>query len=592
MVGHLGMGRCLVGFLIVVACAVLALGTVAWVQVDLTGGHLAGVQATWTEMGEAALSVGLAGVGGATFDDWMTAAGTRMAQAATSAELARQRALDWITAATGVVLCSVFALGLLFGRRCLRPIHALIGRAEALAAGDDGGPVGHTGRADEAGRLGRALVVFQGQAADVRRLTGEVEAMRNAVEEERRHCMLDVLHGLVDAAVEANESMIVLAEMQRDVAQTNGQIQSMASAVEEMKTSIDEIAHNTDRASIDGQRSNGLAKDGVAQATGACAVMETIAATNETVRTEVAALAEATTQIQAIVGEIEQIASQTNLLALNATIEAARAGAAGRGFAVVAAEVKALSDQTAHATDDARSWIGALSERVNGVVRSMDGNIEAVDSGRRTVTDLGRQLETIAGSVDSATVQLSEISSILTEQNAASHEISRSAGYVAHIADHNSVQIDRAVETMEALTEQMNRQVGTFADLGSLATIEIARNDHVNFKKRIIATLLGRLDLAERDIPDCHDCRLGKWYERVDDPAIRRQPAFARLEGPHDRVHALGREVVSKLCSHDREGALVAAEQLNEASHEVLAILTELGEGLQLQTPLRRGAAA
>ena len=72
----------------------------------------------------------------------------------------------------------------------------------------------------------------------------------------------------------------------------------------------------------------------------------------EQTNVRIAELSQSASRIGEVIKMITAVAEQTNLLALNATIEAARAGDAGRGFAVVASEVKALSAQTAKATEE------------------------------------------------------------------------------------------------------------------------------------------------------------------------------------------------------------------------------------------------
>lgn len=126
-------------------------------------------------------------------------------------------------------------------------------------------------------------------------------------------------------------------------------------------------------------------------------------------------LEESSARIETAVGLIRLIAGRTRMLALNATIEAARAGDAGRGFAVVAAEVKALADNSASASDDISAQVSAVQEaaaaaaeamgRVVAVIHEMDGETAGIaaaaghgDSGLARMaevlsTDIGRFAE-------------------------------------------------------------------------------------------------------------------------------------------------------------------------------------------------------
>lgn len=167
-------------------------------------------------------------------------------------------------------------------------------------------------------------------------------------------------------------------------------IQSVAGAAEEMSISVTRIEGSVREVA-------GVAKDATKMAKKASDSVQKLDVASES--------------ISVVVEDIATIAHQTNLLALNATIEAARAGDAGRGFAVVASEVKALSRQTAKATDDIVKYVGDIRSRTTEAV-SVIGRI--VD-----------MIETLHGLQAGIAISVNE-------QTAATREISRSAIRVAN----------------------------------------------------------------------------------------------------------------------------------------------------------------
>jgi methyl-accepting chemotaxis protein len=423
---------------------------------------------------------------------------------------------------------------------------------------------------------------FQQSAAAAREAGGELGAAVAELAGRLQQRAQETLRGLVLVSSQYNQAMVHIVEMTRAVHEVDGHSQTIASATEEMVASVQEISRTAASASQEAKRAHDATAKGMADAERAVETMNGIAHAVENAVAKVTALAEASTQIGEIVQQIESIARMTNLLALNATIEAARAGDAGKGFAVVANEVKSLANQTAKATVNIRNRIDTIQADVGAIVATMTQSASAVEDGRTVISAAGEGMRTVAGEVAGITAKMTDISAILSQQAEASGEVARGIHVIADMTRGNVDAIGRIVAGMNESDRSLQGVLEqTLAQEIPFKLVQVAKSDHVHFKKSIYEAMAGTARIDPERLADEHSCRFGQWYDGMTDPQIRNQPAFRAIAEPHRRIHAAGKAALQTTSQENGAESHRHIEQLENASQEVFRLLDDLESALR-----------
>jgi methyl-accepting chemotaxis protein len=320
-----------------------------------------------------------------------------------------------------------------------------------------------------------------------------------------------------------------------------------------------------------------LVREGGQAVSASTAALEQIGDALRKLEARAGALTQATAQITEIVGHIDAIAAQTNMLALNATIEAARAGESGRGFAVVAQEVKALSGQTAKATEDIRKRINRLRGDTEGLGACVADAGTAMEQCRGVNAEAHAKMTAVEMARESNAGRMSELFSILGEQTAATSHLATTAARIAAQLDNTVAHANTAVGACQRTDGLIEEQLAEFdARKPRDYVLHRAKSDHMLWKKHLNEMLAGLAKVESSQLADHRSCAFGKWRESLADPATRRHPAFAALERPHEAVHVHGKRAAELFARGDRAGAFAEVEKMEAASVEVVRLLDQL----------------
>jgi methyl-accepting chemotaxis protein len=321
----------------------------------------------------------------------------------------------------------------------VRPIVGMTRAMQCLSGGELDVEIPSLGRRDEVGAMAGAVEVFKQNALRIDAMEAERTFAASRIAEERKAAMQQVAEGFEQAvgnilktvscastdievaAAGLTKTAETTQELSATVAaaseQSSSSVQSAAAASEQMASSVTEIGRQV-------QHSQRIARAAVEQA--------------ETTNGRISELSQSAGRIGEVIKMITAVAEQTNLLALNATIEAARAGDAGRGFAVVASEVKALSAQTAKATEE-------IAAQVTQMQTATEHSVSAIREISSTIGQIAEISTAIAAAVE--------------EQGAATQEINRNVQQAAVGASEvtgSIAQVNRGASDTGSAAEQVH----------------------------------------------------------------------------------------------------------------------------------------
>ncbi|MDM8520095.1 methyl-accepting chemotaxis protein [Anaerolineales bacterium HSG6] len=279
----------------------------------------------------------------------------------------------------------------------------------------------------------------------------------------------DMTHQIREATASiSSASAEILAATTQQAAGANEQsaaINQTTATISEVKTIVEQAYQKAQNVAQKARQTGNISR------TGQDAVIETVEGMDQIkekvsgIAENILALSEQTQQIGEITATVNDIASQSNLLALNASVEAARAGEHGKGFAVVAVEVRNLAEQSKQATAQVKAILGEIQQATNAAVMATEEGSKGVDSGVQLTQEAGNTISELAGSIEESANLADQIVASAQQQTTGMEQISLAMGNINQATMQglsSTRQTERSAQDLSSVSQQLEGLVAQY----------------------------------------------------------------------------------------------------------------------------------
>lgn len=258
-----------------------------------------------------------------------------------------------------------------------------------------------------------------------------------------------------NVAVNSNQSTKSLAEQQQQLAQ-------LAVAMTEMSATINDVAANTQSASMNSGNARGELSSSYSLMNETLAAVQKMTGSINLASDMTSNVEQGVEDITSVTKVIRDVSEQTNLLALNAAIEAARAGEQGRGFAVVADEVRQLAGRTQSSTNEITLTIDVLTRQSNEAVEASEQSKAMVQSTVEFATQTQALLNNVLSELSNTDDLISQIATATVQQGSVTEEV-----------NSNVTLISEAGNEISSAAQYLNQQINDLTKTASLLNQEL-----------------------------------------------------------------------------------------------------------------------